>query len=376
MVHPVPPVPPVSSPRPRPRGARALAGTLASCLLLGCGGAASSTAPSATPPTSPTAPTTPATPSVSAPDAARIDLARQYHEASGGNGLAVMVDGVLLHESYTSGGATTARLLASGTKGFTGLFGIMAAEDGLIALDSAVAGVVPEWRPDPLRSRILWRHLLTMTSGLDDVKKQDVWEDFLLAQAVAPPGTVFDYGSAPNVFGAALQRRLGAEKVEAYMQRRLFGPLGIDIRWGGSFADGNPQLSGGAYVPTRQWLNLGELVRLRGVWRGQRLVSEQGITTLLTGTSANPAYGFYWWLKKPVPPAVAASPQFERHIKALVEAAWLPEDFVMAAGAYEQRLYVIPSLRLVAARNGPTSAGGRFEDIQFMSRLLRGVAAP
>jgi hypothetical protein len=58
---------------------------------------------------------------VSAPDAARIDLARQYHESSGGNGLAVMVDGVLLHESYTSGGATTARLLASGTKGFTGL---------------------------------------------------------------------------------------------------------------------------------------------------------------------------------------------------------------------------------------------------------------
>jgi len=162
-----------------------------------------------------------------------------------------------------------------------------------------------------------------------------------------PAGTLFDYGSAPNVFGTALQRLLGAD----------------------------PQLSGGTYVRTRQWLNLGELVRLRGVWNGQRLVSEQGITTLLTGTTVNPGYAFYWWLKKPVPAALAASPQFERHIKELVEATFVPEDFAMAAGAYEQRLYVIPSLRLVIARNGPRSASGRFADVEFLSRLLRGRPA-
>jgi CubicO group peptidase (beta-lactamase class C family) len=324
----------------------------------------------------PSDPTPPPLPADAAPSAAWIDLARQYHEASGGQGLAILHNGTLLHESYANGGsATTLQLLASGTKGFTGLFGIMAAEDGRYRLDDPVANAVPEWRTDPQRSKILWRHLLTMTSGLDDVKKQDVWEDFLLAQSVAPPGTLFDYGSAPNVFGAALQRLLGTEKVEAYMQRRLIAPLGIEVRWGGSFDDGNPQLSGGAYVRTRQWLNLGELVRLRGVWNGQRLVSEQGITTLLTGTTVNPAYGFYWWLKKPVPPAVAASPQFERHIKELVEATFVPEDFTMAAGAYEQRLYVIPSLRLVIARNGPRSAGGRFADVEFLSRLLRGRPA-
>jgi hypothetical protein len=112
------------------------------------------------------------------------------------------------------------------------------------------------------------------------------------------------------------------------------------------------------------------------VWRGQRLVSEAGIFTLLEGTGANPAYGFYWWLKKPVPPAVAASPQFERHIRALLDATWLPEDFAMAAGAYEQRLYVLPSLRLVVARNGPRSAAGRYEDVEFLSRLLLGPAGP
>jgi CubicO group peptidase (beta-lactamase class C family) len=310
------------------------------------------------------------------PTPEQIAAARAYHEASGGQGLVVLHEGRLLHESYANGGSPTAQvLLASGTKGFTGLFGAMLAEDGVYRLDDVVAEVVPEWRSDPRRSRITWRHLLTMTSGLDDVKDQSTWESFLRAEAVAEPGTLFDYGSAPNVFGAALQRKLGNEKVADYMQRRLFGPLGIQVSWRGSFSDGNPQLSGGAYARTREWANLGELVRLGGVWNGRRLISQALLEEVLTGTSANPAYGLYWWLNREVPDTLArTAPQFERHLLSLIEAPFLPDDFTMAAGAYEQRLYVIPSLQLVVARNGPRSAAGRFDDVAFLSRLL--PAAP
>lgn len=307
-----------------------------------------------------------------APTADQIASARAYHEASGGQGLVILHDGQLIHESYANGGSSNAQvLLASGTKGFTGLFGAMAAEDGLYRLDDPVATMVPEWLADPRRSRVTWRHLLTMTSGLEDLKDQTTWEDFLRARAVADPGTVFDYGSAPNVFGAALQRRLGAETVTAYMQRRLFDPLGIAVSWRGNFADGNPQLSGGAYVRTREWANLGEMVRLGGRWNGRQLISPEMLEQVMGGTTANPAYGLYWWLNRDVPDELSQSaPQFERHILALTRAPFLPDDFTMAAGAYEQRLYVIPSLQLVVARNGPRSAGGRFDDIEFLSRLL------
>lgn len=193
----------------------------------------------------------------------------------------------------------------------------------------------------------------------------------LPACPVAEPGTVFDYGSAPNVFGAALQRKLGSETVTAYLQRRLFGPLGITVSWRGNFADGNPQLSGGAYVRTREWAQFGEMVRLGGRWNGRQLIAPELLAQVMSGTTANPAYGLYWWLNRDVPEALSqTAPQFERHILGLTEAAFLPDDFTMAAGAYEQRLYVIPSLRLVVARNGPRSAGGRFDDVQFLSRLL------
>lgn len=307
-----------------------------------------------------------------APTAEQIAAARSYHEASGGQGLVILHDGQRIHESYANGGnANTQVLLASGTKGFTGLFGAMAAEDGLYRLDDPVAEVVSEWSTDPRRSRITWRHLLTMTSGLEDLKDQQTWEDFLRAPAVAEPGSLFDYGSAPNVFGAALQRKLGTETVTAYLQRRLFGPLGIAVSWRGNFADGNPQLSGGAYVRTREWANLGELVRLGGRWNGSQLIAPELLGQVMSGTAANPAYGLYWWLNRDVPEALSQSaPQFERHILSLTRATFLPDDFTMAAGAYEQRLYVIPSLQLVVARNGPRSAGGRFDDTQFLSRLL------
>jgi CubicO group peptidase (beta-lactamase class C family) len=191
------------------------------------------------------------------PTPTAIELARAYHEESGGQGLVILWKGEVIHESYANGGSPgRLQLLASGTKGFTGVFGAMTAEDRLIQLDGPVADVVPEWRSDPLRSQVTWRHLFTMTSGLDDLKKQDLWEDFLGAEAVAPPGSLFHYGSAPNVFGAALQRILRDQTVEDYMNRRLFEPLGIDVRWAGSFDDGNPQLSGGAYVSTRDWTKL------------------------------------------------------------------------------------------------------------------------
>jgi len=41
----------------------------------------------------------------------------------------------------------------------------------------------------------------------------------------------------------------------------------------------------------------------------------------------------------------------------------------MAAGAFDQRLYVIPSRGLTIVRNGPVG-NDAFEDVQFLGRLL------
>jgi hypothetical protein len=43
----------------------------------------------------------------------------------------------------------------------------------------------------------------------------------------------------------------------------------------------------------------------------------------------------------------------------------------MAAGAFDQRLYIIPSLGLTVVRNGPTNTDS-FDDMAFLTRLLGG----
>jgi hypothetical protein len=57
----------------------------------------------------------------------------------------------------------------------------------------------------------------------------------------------------------------------------------------------------------------------------------------------------------------------------IVKSDWLPDDLFMAAGAGKQRLYVIPSQKLVIVRQGDLAASRSFSDAAFLDRLLRGA---
>jgi len=314
------------------------------------------------------------------PSAAALRAARDYNLSVGGQTLIVMHNGTILEESYGNGGAADRiQLLASATKGFTGMLGAVAAADGLIGLDEPVAQrALTEWQGDARKSRITYRHLLTMTSGLEELNDLRGWADYLPARAINEPGTTFIYSGDPNIFGLALERRLGAESVADYLNRRILQPLGISsLRWGTNFADGKPQLSGGAYVTARDWVKFGEFIRrtMDGSWTGPVIVPKTFFDQVFVGTSAHPAYGFYWWLKRPVTPTVASvidtnnKNQFTRQIKPIIEDSRIPDDFVMAAGAFDQRLYVIPSRGLTVVRNGPVN-NDAFDDLQFLNKLL------
>lgn len=84
---------------------------------------------------------------------------------------------------------------------------------------------------------------------------------------------------------------------------------------------------------------------------------------------------FYWWLKESVPASLAATidannkSQFARQIKPIIDNPRVPDDFVMAACAFGQRLYVIPSRGLTVVRNSP-NGNDQFTDTPFLDRLL------
>ncbi len=297
--------------------------------------------------------------------------------------MVVVFEGEIVFEAYGNGGGRDRpQMLASGTKSFVGVVALAAVEDGLIRLDDKACEVLIEWRADPLKSQITYRQLLTMTSGLKPGEPSSAtrcpgWKEIIAAPMVGRPGAHFAYGAYPLcAFAEALQRRLTNESFEEYLARRVLRPLGVKLDWIIRCADGNPQVGGGGAMTARDWAAFGEFMRRGGSWNGEQIVGSELLAECLKGTPQNPAYGLTWWLKRPVPEAIMRQILLlEREMGDILRADWLPDDLFLAAGAGKQRLYVIPSLKLVIVRLGDPLRSQGFSDTEFLRHLLAGGEA-
>ncbi len=319
----------------------------------------------------------PATLGAQAVDTTAFHRAAAYSKAERGDAVLVMVDGRVVFEAYHGRGkADVAHVLHSGTKSFAGVLAIAAQEDGLLLLDERVSATLTEWQRDPGKSNISIRQLLTLTSGLEGGRmgRPPTYAAAITAPTVAEQGADFLYGpNAFQAFGELLKRKLSvrSETVASYLKRRILDPLAIRPgEWPG-LDTGEPQLASGAELTARDWVKFGELIRHGGAWGGRQLVSSETLAELFEGTTANPAYGLTWWLNVPVTEELEEEVRLlAMNFKGVSEVPGL-EGMVVAAGAFKQRLYIIPSHRMVVVRFG-RSRNRQFDDANFL-RLITGV---
>ncbi|MBN8815221.1 MAG: beta-lactamase family protein [Sphingomonas sp.] len=302
-----------------------------------------------------------------------------YSDAHHGRSVLVLDSGKPVCEQYTSSDAATANELWSGTKSFVGIMAAAAVQDKLLTLDERAADTITEWRSDPRKSTITLRQLLSMASGqAGTIGRPPTYADAVAAPLSADPGTKFQYGPTPmQIFGEIMRRKLAAKGVDpnplTYLKRRVLDPIGMTIGSWRSGPDGNPLMPQGAVLTAREWAKVGEFVRAGGKTGGKQIVDPATLAALFEPSALNPTYGLTWWLPHPSasPDPVTASTDIGRR------AAELPKDLVVAAGAGDQRLYVIPSLGLtivrqakldiVAAMRGEKSG---WSDADFLERLL------
>jgi len=262
----------------------------------------------------------------------------------------VMQNGEILFEDYPrAGGVDKAWELASGTKSFTGLMAAAAQADGLLDIDEPCARLLPEWAADARRS-ITARHLLTLTSGLEEIgatARPPRYADAIEAPSVRAAGEHFEYGPTPfQVFGEMLRRALDqagepADPVE-WLQARLLEPIGVRYADWKRGSDNQPFLPQGAHLSARNWARYGQWV-LDGAAGVDRKVYE----LLFEPTAANPGYGLSWWLLRPG--LIGPSPRAGIDDVAIARVT-ADEDIVMAAGAGDQRLYLFRDRGLVVVR--------------------------
>ena len=303
-----------------------------------------------------------AAPAIAAPP--DCEALTAYSEARDGLSLLVIVDGRPVCEAYAQGAAATTPLpLYSGTKSLVALMAAAGVEDGLLSLDELAADTLAEWRQDAAKSRVTLRQLLAMSSGLPSrIGDVPTYAAAVEAPLNAAPGERFQYGPAPyQAFGEIMRRKLSASGQApdplAYLERRVLQPAGAAAAAWRRGADGQIMMPQGAALTARDWAKVGEHVRAHGMLYRELFVPSE----------ANPAYGVGWWLPNRGPGAVTASTDLGDGGEAI------PRDLVMAAGAGDQRLYVIASRKLVIVRQARLDlrADRRWSDAEFVGLALK-----
>jgi CubicO group peptidase (beta-lactamase class C family) len=232
--------------------------------------------------------------------------------------LLVVRQGRLVHETYFNG-FDRERLhdLRSATKSITSALVGIAIDEGLLTgVDERVlprlGGSAGLRNADPRKDAITIEHLLTMTPGLacddwnaaspgNEEKMYDErdWVRFVLdLPMVADPGTRFGYCTGGVVALGALVGNAAGQRVDAYARQVLFGPLGIARAEWQLTPTGAVDTGGHIRMRPRDMAKLGQLFLQRGLWNGQRVVSEAWVersTSFRVRTVSNEEYGYLWW---------------------------------------------------------------------------------
>jgi CubicO group peptidase (beta-lactamase class C family) len=247
------------------------------------------------------------------------------------------------------------------------LVGIAIGEGRLQGLDQSASDFIPSWREDGRRG-ISVRHLMSMTSGLDDrgLALRGVTGDQFALNAAAPliaaPGTVWAYNTAAYHLLFHILERAVSEPFEAWASRRLLAPVGMaQTRWltGAGAGPHGPVTNYYSAVSTAADLaRFGEVIRQGGgVPSGDMLVSPAFVAAATSSSQGlNPSYGLLWWANAEAGFGVAGRGRPARRFPGC------PPDTVAALGAGGQMVMVIPSAGLVVVRQGDPPDDADFLD--------------
>lgn len=258
----------------------------------------------------------------------------------------ILVNGRIVMEEYFDGhtASTTWPWNSAGKTLVTASTGI-AQQEGLVNINTKVSQYLGAgWTSAPLlkENLITLRHLLTMTSGLNDSTNLVTTGNLTY---MADAGTRWSYH---NVFQKLMDVVAAAsgQDFETYFNAKIKSKLGMDGFWN------NGLIFKVYHSNTRSMARFGILALNKGKWENEQVLNENFFNeSINTSQSINPSYGYLWWLNgkssSMLPGGQTVYPG------TLVPNA--PADMYSAMGAEDQRIYVIPSKKMVVIRMGDAS---------------------
>ena len=256
----------------------------------------------------------------------------------------ILVNGRIVLENYMNGhSASSPWYWASAGKTLTSTVTGIAEQENLININNKVSDYLGTgWTSAPIAKEnlITCKNLLSMNSGLDDSLGDDVSPANL--QYVANAGTRWAYH---NVY-VKLQdviSQVSGQTWASYFNIKLRDKLGMTGTW-------NP--NGGLsvyYSNSRSLARFGLMILNKGKWNGTTILNENYFNqATTTSQTINQSYGYLWWLSGKSSYHLPQT-QFE-FTGTLIPNA--PNDMFCALGKNDQKIYVIPSKKMVIIRMG------------------------
>jgi CubicO group peptidase (beta-lactamase class C family) len=276
-------------------------------------------------------------------NAAALQDLKTYLQQKGTKAFIILVNGRIVVEEYMNGHSSTATWPwnSAGKTLVTATVGI-AQQQGFMNIQDPVSKYLGSgWTSAPTikENLITSRNLLTMTSGLNDASELVTSNNLTY---LADAGTRWSYHNVFQKLMDVVSASTGKE-FSSFFATQLRNKIGMEGEWkyGLIFKI--------YHSNARSMARFGLLALNQGNWNGEALINANYFTeSTTTSQQLNNSYGYLWWLNGkssamlPGSQVVFPGP--------LVPTA--PADMYAALGKDDQKIYVVPSKKMVVIRMG------------------------
>ena len=262
----------------------------------------------------------------------------------------ILVNGRIVMENYFNGHtANTLWRWNSAGKTLTSTVTGIAEQEGFINTNNKVSDYLGTgWTSAPLAKEnlITCKNLLRMNSGLDDTLGDDVAPSNL--QYVADAGTRWAYHNVYVKLQDVVEQATG-QTWNNYFNTKLRDKIGMSstgVWFNGTGANLGLRIY---FSNTRSMARFGLLALNNGNWNGTQVINSAFLNqATTTSQNINLAYGYLWWLNGKTSYRL---PQTQLQFNGSLIASGA-NDMYMALGKDDQKIYVIPSKKMVVIRMG------------------------
>ena len=290
----------------------------------------------------------------------------EFLETKNTKSFMILVNGRIVMENYFDGHtATTPWYWASAGKTLTATLTGIAEQEGFININNKVSDYLGNgWTSTTLEKEnlITCKHLLTMTSGLDDSLGDDVSPNNL--QYIADAGTRWAYHNVYVKLQDVVAQATG-QSWSTYFNSKLRDPIGMTGVWLESGEDLSVYWS-----TTRSMARFGLLALNNGKWKETQIINSSYFNSAInTSQDINKSYGYLWWLNGKESYHLPQT-QFDFNGPVIPSG---PADMYMALGKNDQKIYVIPSKKMIVIRMGNAADGENFALSGFDNELWQKI---